>query len=132
MKTILKHIIEALYQHAEAEAPLEACGYLGGNDQAITMHLPMTNIDASQIHYSFDPAEQFQAMKGMRSQGLELLGVYHSHPESPARPSKEDIRLAYDPDLSYFIVSLQDNPGGINAFKIKDDQVIKEELIIID
>ena len=130
MKFISQNIIEALRQHAEDQAPIEACGYLAGKDQTITTLLPMTNIDDSPTHFAFDPAEQFQAMKDMRAQGLELLGVYHSHPESPARPSKEDIRLSFDPKLSYIIVSLESNPVAVKSFKIQDGQALKEELII--
>jgi len=37
-----------------------------------------------------------------------MLAIYHSHPESPARPSEEDIRLALTPDVSHVIISLAD------------------------
>ena len=43
-----------------------------------------------------DPKEQLKAIKDMRANGLTPLGNWHSHPETPARPSQEDIRLAYD------------------------------------
>lgn len=71
----------------------------------------------------------------MRSQGLVPLGNWHSHPESPSRPSEEDKRLANDPRASYLILSLEkeDHPV-LNAFHVEGPQgersVRKEELVI--
>ena len=61
-----------------------------------------------------------------------MLAVYHSHPESPARPSEEDIRLALTPGVSYVIVSLQD-PGQpvIRSFRISDGVVTLEEVVLM-
>jgi proteasome lid subunit RPN8/RPN11 len=93
---------------------------------------PLTNIDHSNEHFSFDPREQFGVLKEARSQGLQIIANYHSHPESPARPSEEDIRLAFDPDIIYIILSLQekDNPV-IKAFSIKEGIVEQIEFKII-
>ena len=80
----------------------------------------MTNADHSPEHFSFDPKEQFAAFREARAQGLEICAVYHSHPASPARPSAEDLHLAYDPHLLYVIASLADGKEDLKAFKIKD------------
>ena len=69
----------------------------------------------------------------MRANGYTPLGNWHSHPESPARPSEEDKRLAYDPTVNYLILSLM-NPEEpvIKAFDIdKDRNVTVEEISII-
>jgi hypothetical protein len=50
---------------------------------------------------------------------------------SPARPSQEDIRLAYDPYISYVIISLADGGEDVKSFKIKDGQVIPENIEIV-
>ncbi len=68
----------------------------------------------------------------MREKGLKPAAVYHSHPETPARPSEEDIRLAFDPDLSYVIVSLADPRASVNSFKINDNNVDPEIIEIIE
>ena len=72
-----------------------------------------------------DPKEQLDAVKDMRSQGLTLIGNFHSHPESPSRPSEEDKKLAYDPKLEYLILSLMeaDNPV-LKAFEINRDKEV--------
>ena len=52
--------------------------------------------------------------------------------ETPARPSEEDIKLAYDPNISYVIASLADNKEDIKYFRIKGGVVEKEELEIVE
>ena len=79
-----------------------------------------------------DPREQLAAVKDMRANGYELLGNFHSHPESPSRPSEEDKRLAYDSTMEYLILSLIeiDNPV-LKAFNIDEEKnVTIEELVI--
>lgn len=82
-------------------------------------------------HFSLDPKEQLSAIKDMRAQCFVPLGNWHSHPESPSRPSDEDKRLAYDSKASYMILSLMDleNPV-LNSFKIQGDTAEKEALVI--
>ena len=110
---------------------MEACGYLAGKEGVITAHYKMNNADQSEIHYSFDPQEQFRVIKTVRNGGLEIIAAYHSHPESPARPSEEDIRLAYDSSILYVIVSLEKGKRTCGAFTIKEGLVTPEPLELI-
>ena len=131
MLRISKDVIEQIIKHAKADLPNEACGYLAGNNNEVTKAYELTNIDHSPEHFSFDPAEQFKTVKDARKNGLEILANYHSHPSSPARPSTEDIRLAYDPSISYVIVSLAASEPVVKSFKIKDGLVEHEEIEVI-
>ncbi len=106
--TIPKDILDRMIARARADAPIEACGILAGSNGAVSRLYEMTNTDKSNEHFLMDPAEQFAAIKDMRARGAEMLAVYHSHPETPARPSREDIRLALTPGVTHVIVSLQD------------------------
>ena len=63
---------------------------------------------------------------------LEIIANYHSHPETPARPSQEDIRLAYDPNIFYIIVALAGGQINLNAFRIVNDQVNRISLQIVN
>jgi proteasome lid subunit RPN8/RPN11 len=72
------------------------------------------------------------AIKDMRAKGLQLLGNWHSHPESPSRPSEEDKRLAYDSSASYLILSLMEEEPVLNSFHIKGEEAQKEELVITE
>lgn len=128
---IPRSIMEAIMAQAEEAVPIEACGYLAGNDGEVVRHIPMTNADQSEVHFTFAPEEQFQAIKAARQQGLQLMAVYHSHPATPARPSEEDIRLAYDPDIIYVIISLADEGRELKAFRIKGGRVTPEAVEIL-
>jgi proteasome lid subunit RPN8/RPN11 len=61
---------------------------------------------------------------------LKPLGNWHSHPESPSRPSEEDKRLAYDPKASYMILSLMAQTPVLNSFHIEGGDSSKEDLRI--
>lgn len=118
---------QALLTQALQDAPIESCGYLLGPDgNTVTEHYPMTNTDHSEEHFSFDPKEQFAAIRYARSKGLKVVGNWHSHPASPSRPSEEDLRLALDPNILYFILSLQEENPVFNAFRITDGKIIEK------
>ncbi len=131
MLQIPQKIINEIIDHARIGLPEEVCGYLAGSGNEVTRQFRLTNIDHSHEHFSFDPAEQFQAVREARKLGLEILANYHSHPATPARPSEEDIRLAFDPEISYIIISLAGSQVGIKSFKIRDSIVEKEEIVIV-
>jgi len=128
---ITKEIYAGIILHAKKDLPNECCGYLAGKGAYVTAAYALKNIDDSHEHFSFDREEQFAAIKDMRKKDLVPIAVYHSHPETPARPSKEDIRLAYDSDISYLIISLARKVPDIKLFKIRKDLVEKVEIEII-
>ena len=119
--------MEEIYAQGLREKPLEACGYLAGQDGTAEKYYPLTNVDQSPEHFSLAPQEQFAAVKDARQRGWQILAVAHTHPASPARPSAEDIRLAYDPNILYIIYSLLE-PAAIKAFRIQQGKVTEEKL----
>lgn len=131
MLQIPQQIIDDLFDHAKTGLPEEVCGYLAGVGREVTRQFRLTNIDHSNEHFSFDPNEQFQAVREARKAGLQILANYHSHPETPARPSQEDIRLAFDPNISYVIVSLASEVPDIKSFRIQNGEVEKEEILVV-
>jgi len=112
-------VIDAYVAHAISLAPIESCGYIAGNANQMTRYIAMTNIDHSPEHFTFDPKEQFQAVKSARAAGETLQVVVHSHPVTPARLSAEDIRLFNDPNMIYLIVSLKESVPAYNAFRVR-------------
>jgi proteasome lid subunit RPN8/RPN11 len=127
---------DEMIAHAKACFPREACGLLSGTAEAgvktVACVYRMTNADASASHFTIDPKEQLAAIKDMRARGIAPLGNFHSHPETPARPSEEDIRLAYDPEASYVIISLAGETPDTRAFHIEDGAALEEEIEIFD
>ena len=126
-----------IVKHSEEGLPNEACGLLGGiidnsNNKIIKKVYLLENIDKSSEHFSMEIKEQFKVISDIRKNGWSLIGNFHSHPETPLRPSEEDIRLAFDRNLSYAILSLANrNETVLNSFIIKDNIVSKEELTIL-
>lgn len=126
-----------IVEHAKSQLPNEACGLIAGEiiggDRLIKKVYFLTNTDHSNEHFSLDPKEQLAAIKDMRALGLVPLGNWHSHPESPSRPSEEDKRLAYDKTASYLILSLMDGEHPVlNSFHIEGTNAEKEDLELID
>ena len=126
---------EAIAVHAKGCLPNEACGLIAGkadNDiKTVEKVYLLSNSDNSSEHFSIDPKEQLAAVKDMRANGLIPLGNFHSHPASPARPSEEDIRLAYDSKASYLIISLAEETPILKAFRVTDGEVTPQALEII-
>jgi len=128
---IEEKILTAMLEHGRREEPNEACGYLASKEGVVCHHFELTNIDAAPDHYTMDPAEQFDAIRRIRDEGLQVAAVYHTHPETPARPSLEDIRHAHDPDMVYVIVSLLAGVIPVRAFKINRGEVAKVSLHLL-
>ncbi len=83
--------------HVEHAAPLEACGLLAGKHDTVQRVIPITNQTQSRTRYRMDPREQLAAFEAIESDGLDLIGIFHSHPAGPATPSATDIEEAAYP-----------------------------------
>lgn len=84
----------------------ECCGLLAGRGAAITRILPARNAaKRPDSEYEIAPEELFRLMREIRSAGLEMLGIYHSHPSGENAPSASDLARAFYPEAVYFILS---------------------------
>jgi len=129
---ITKDIIVRITEHAGRELPSEACGILAGRDSRVEKAYEMRNADKSSATFFMDGKEQLAVMKEIRSLGLEMVGIYHSHVASRAYPSSHDIEMAFYPEVSYVIISLEDrDKPSVRSFKIVDAKVSEEEVDII-
>ncbi|SNS98241.1 Proteasome lid subunit RPN8/RPN11, contains Jab1/MPN metalloenzyme (JAMM) motif [Anaerovirgula multivorans] len=130
MVKISKENYNKMVKQAKDQFPLECCGLLAGiktDDEILIKNIyPLTNIDQSSEHFSMDPKEQFTAIKQMRTDGHMLVGNYHSHPYTSSRPSEEDKRLAYDANILYGILSLEDQEPVLNFFKIISNELVEK------
>ncbi|MBU0478137.1 M67 family metallopeptidase [bacterium] len=128
---INKVYLSEMVQHCQKDYPNEACGILAGKDGKIERIYRMTNADKSSKTFFMGPKEQLKVMKEIRNVGLEMVGIYHSHPETEAYPSAYDVELAFYPEVSYVIVSLKDkNSPNIRSFKIEEGKITEEDLKI--
>ncbi len=101
-------IWDAMLEHVEACLPEEACGLLGGVGGQVRSIVKVTNAERSPVRYRMDPLEQVQAFLALDEEGLELVGIYHSHPLGPGGPSATDLAENAYPEAVYLIWS----PGG--------------------
>lgn len=92
----------------ERAYPEEACGLLLGRMGAcrvVTEAVPGINLEASAERFTLDPADFVRADSLARDHGLEIVGVFHSHPDRPARPSRAD-ESAAQPGWSYVVAAV--------------------------
>lgn len=137
MITLKKTDYEKMIAHAKSVLPEEACGLIAGKEidgkKYIEEVYLLENTDHSNEHFNISPQDQLKAIKDMRAKGLVPLGNWHSHPESPSRPSEEDKRLFFDSKARYLILSLMDAENPVlNAFIVENHtDVSKDDLEIL-
>lgn len=88
---------QAMRRQVSRLTPLEACGLLAGINRRVEMRIGIRNADQSPVRFHMEPLEQWRAFQRIESAGLELLGIYHSHPDGPDWPSPTDIAEAMYP-----------------------------------
>jgi [CysO sulfur-carrier protein]-S-L-cysteine hydrolase len=120
---------EELIAHAREDAPNECCGYLRLKDGVVDEVYRARSEEPSPYGFSFG-FEALQAANELDDEGFEV-GIYHSHPRSPAEPSQTDINLATYPHWRYLIVSLEDEPV-VRVWHIADGRVEEEQLDVVD
>ncbi len=131
MIAIPRDLVEKILSHLNRELPNEGCGYLAGSGSRITHFFPMTNADHSPIHFSFVPTEQFEISRTVRTLGITLIGVVHSHPGGSAILSAKDCDLA-DPSLFQIVIVPDSQPAQIEGFCFADHSWHLVEIAILD
>jgi proteasome lid subunit RPN8/RPN11 len=116
---IPSNLLSAVIEHCRAEAPREACGLLAGTEPPrVTTHYPLRNELASETRYRGDSRDTIAAVLAMRDRGERLLAIYHSHPASPAVPSRHDLEgNGYGP-VPHLIVSLSGGGPSVRAWRL--------------
>jgi proteasome lid subunit RPN8/RPN11 len=103
--------------------PLEACGLLVGTGSRVTRFVRCTNEAASARVYSIPGKELLRAELAAEADGLEVIGVFHSHTHSEPYPSPTDVAQAPDPGWQYVIVSLKREAPESRCYHIVDGTI---------
>jgi proteasome lid subunit RPN8/RPN11 len=84
--------------HLRAGYPLEACGAFLGRGADVARVVPLVNreTETPRVRYQIDPLDLVRLDREARTQGLDIIGYFHSHPDHPARPSETDRQRAAD------------------------------------
>ena len=106
---------------------------LAGREGVITRAFPAVNAARNPAtEYEIAPKELFHLTREIRAAGLQLLGIYHSHPNGKNEPSARDFEQAYYPDVAYFIISpLPRAEKPVRAFSICDGRVAELEVCTV-
>ena len=86
-----------------AKAPEEACGIVAGEGNRTRMIIPVTNVLHSPYRFRMEPKEQLNAFLLVEDNNMDILAVYHSHPQGIARPSETDYEELTFPGIIYLI-----------------------------
>lgn len=122
---------DELVAHARSDTPYEVCGLLGIEPDGTVHRHRITNDERSMTYYAMNPVELLRAMRQIEDNQQELV-IYHSHPHTRAWPSDTDIRLAYYPEATYAIITLQDRDApDIRAFRILEGRVSERAVEIM-
>lgn len=122
---------QEMLDHVERQLPLEACGLLAGTQDRVTDVILVQNNAQSPVRFVMDPYEQLTAFDWMESNGLELLGIFHSHPTGPATASATDIaEAAYD--VVHLIWSREQAIWQLRGFRIENGHLIEASLQIVE
>ena len=106
-----RQLLAEMIAHAQAELPNECCGLLAGTIATdgiarIQRRYSLVNALASPTEYESDPKSMFDAVRNMRTLGIDIVAVYHSHPTSEPVPSRKDRERNYLGEVVHFIVGL--------------------------
>jgi proteasome lid subunit RPN8/RPN11 len=110
--------LDAIVHHARTSAPAECCGILIGEGDDVAEAAAARNIASDPVtRFLIDPKSHFDALRAARQRGLDIVGFYHSHPRSVARPSATDVAEASYPDHLFLIVGLTAEPPEIGLYR---------------
>ncbi|MCL4872825.1 M67 family metallopeptidase [bacterium] len=135
---ISRSAYDEIINHAKESYPHECCGVLVGatyTARRIFESQRANNVNTERAHdrYIIDPKELNLIDKIARSQGMDVMGFYHSHPDHPDKPSETD-REWGQPGYSYFIISVKGGKDvSVRSWMIEDEKgPFKEESIKIN
>jgi len=125
-----KPILDAIRRHGADAYPEEGCGFLlgtvtdDGENRVSALHRAENREDERRTRrYELTADEYRAADTAAGEQGLDVVGVYHSHPDHPARPSETDLEEATFPGYTYVIVSVHDGiPEALTAWALAPDR----------
>lgn len=112
---------DAVIKHAHETAPKEACGLLGGvstPEPTVLESVRTPNVARPPSRrFEIEPEALLAGRETIAEAGYELVGFYHSHPDSPAEPSDTDLELARWEETYMLIVSLGGNGPSFGTWE---------------
>ena len=131
-RLVLPHaILDQMIEHVANRVPLEACGLLAGKNDQVEEMIGVQNQVQSPVRFVMDPYEQLKAFERIESRGLDLIGIFHSHPAGPETASPTDIaEAAYD--VIHVILAFNGAEWRARGFWIEHEAATEVPLQIIE
>ena len=140
MLEIDEALLAEIHELAEAAYPEEGAGMLLGSAESdrkrVSVLLPLTNAredSARHYRYLLTAEDYLRGEQEAARHGLDIVGVFHSHPDHPSRPSAFDLEWAM-PWFSYLITSVQQGRSqNSRSWKLSGDrsQFIEEKILSV-
>lgn len=125
-------LLRQITRHAQRCLPEESCGLAGGVGRCVHQVILVENELHSPTRFRMAPAAQLAALQSLESAGLELLAIFHSHPQGPDHPSDSDVAEFHYPETIMLIVSPLCPREMSGAAPVVDDQYWKMNAYSID
>jgi proteasome lid subunit RPN8/RPN11 len=126
-----RQLLQQIHRHLESGYPNEACGVMLGKAGVVTevvaadnerTEQPASGGESARNRYLIDPLAYMKIEREADKRGLDMIGIYHSHPDVAARPSQFDLDHAW-PNFSYLIVSVVKGKAvESNSWRMRDDR----------
>ncbi|HJW27997.1 MAG TPA: M67 family metallopeptidase [Saprospiraceae bacterium] len=137
MSTIInKEVLKDIRYHLESAYPYEACGFLLGSDNQRVRHITAflvaenKSLENHRRRFVIDPKDYLEAERYADDHHLQLLGIYHAHPDHPAVPSIHDLEFA-QPYFSYFIHSIENGKmTTTRSYRLVNGEFLEEKFTI--
>ncbi|HEX9090878.1 MAG TPA: M67 family metallopeptidase [Anaerolineales bacterium] len=117
--------------HVSAKAPEEACGIVAGKGNYSHLVIPVTNMLHSPFRFRMEPREELEAFLLAEEKGLEILAIYHSHPQGINKPSVTDLEEVTFLGIIYLIWYMQANKWECRGYLMKSPTEYNEVPVII-
>jgi proteasome lid subunit RPN8/RPN11 len=116
--------LKQIYAHAKETYPHECCGFLLGTFDDGLVRQVRRAINQNQDRtdrFVISPEEFAQAQSAADDAELDIIGIYHSHPDWPPIPSQTDMESAWE-DVFYLIASVHEGmPLNTNVWQLADE-----------
>src|SRR5262245_12845457 len=140
MITIPAQVLREVYDHTERSYPHECCGVVigtmadGNRNKAVHTFRICKNLNTERARdrYDMDPLDMLKAQQEFENGPFDIIGIYHSHPDHPSRPSQTDTDRAWA-DYSYIIISVQNGKvAGAQSWVLNEgEKKFYEEPLVI-
>jgi proteasome lid subunit RPN8/RPN11 len=129
VRSLKSGVIDTIVAHAREAAPAECCGVLVGCAGDVVDAVRTRNAADRPTRFLIEPRDHFAAIRAARVRQLDVVGYYHSHPQSPARPSETDVAEATYPNHLALIVSLASEPPDVKLYWFDGRNFLEEAFV---